>query len=172
MSAAESLLRTMKWAGLRPDDRTYNTLMQGWIELKNMDRAMDLFKQMKRNGRVRPNIVTYTLLISGWARQMRQMDMAEKMMRDLMNDRNVSPNTRTFNALISGYLHIRGDRQYRSERMYFWLCKMRDLKLQPDRHTVKHFNQMNLYFPAVDEPFWTSDFGMPFDPRRHGRYLR
>ena len=29
--------------------------MQGWIELKNMDRAMDLFKQMKRNRRVRPD---------------------------------------------------------------------------------------------------------------------
>ena len=42
--------------------------MQGWIELKNMDRAMDLFKQMKRNKRVRPDIVTYTLLITGWAR--------------------------------------------------------------------------------------------------------
>ena len=35
--------------------------MQGWIELKNMDRAMDLFKQMKRNKRVRPDIVTYNL---------------------------------------------------------------------------------------------------------------
>ena len=50
----------------------------------------------------------------------------------------------------------------------FWLCKMRDLKLQPDRHTVKHFHKMGLYFPGVDEPFWTTDFGMPFDPRRHG----
>jgi hypothetical protein len=91
------------------------------------------------------------------------MDMAEKVMQELMNDRNVSPNTRTFNALISGYLHIRGDRQYRSERMYFWLCKMRDSNLQPNKHIVKHFHKMNLYFPAVDEPFWTTDFGMPFD---------
>merc|ERR1712196_529704 len=169
---AMSLLETMRRTGLRPDVRTYTTLMQGWIELKNMDRAMDLFKQMKRDKRVRPTIVTYTLLISGWAREMRRMDMAEKVMQDLMNDRDVSPNTRTLNTLISGYLYIRGDRQYRSERMYFWLCRMRDLKLQPDRHTVKHFTKMNLFFPAVDEPFWTTDFGMPFDPRRHGRHRR
>ena len=173
MYAAESLLRTMKWAGLMPDACTYTTLMQGWIELKNIDRAMDLFKQMKRNKRVRPTIVTYTLLISGWARQMRQMDMAEKMMRDLMNDRNVSPDTRTFNALINGYRCLfREDRNRRTERMYFWLCKMRDCRLQPDRHTVKHFTRMNLYFPAVDEPFWTTDFGMAFDSQRHGRRRR
>ena len=89
----------------------------------------------------------------------------------LRNDRDVSPNTRTFNTLIRGYLYLRCDRQYRSERMYFWLCKMRDLKLQPDKHTVKHFNKMGLYFPGVDEPFWTTDFGMPFDPHRHGAHV-
>ena len=88
--------------------------------------------------------------------------MAEKVMQDLMNDRDVSPDVRTFNTLINGYNHLlRESRKWRAERMYFWLCKMRDLKLQPDRHTVKHFNQMNLYFPAVDEPFWTSDLACP-----------
>ena len=168
MRAAESLFRTMKWAGLRPSDRTYNTLMQGWIELKNMNRAMDLFKEMKRyqDSRVRPDIVTYTLLITGWAREMRRMDMAEKVMQELMNDRNVSPDTQTFDALINGYNHLLHEsRKFRAERMYFWLCKMRDCRLQPDPHTVKHFHRMNLYFPGVDEPFWTN-YGLPYDPRR------
>ena len=123
---------------------------------------------MKRNKRVRPTIVTYTLLISGWARQMKQMDMAEKVMQELMNDRDVSPNTQTFDALIRGYLYLREHRSWRVERMYFWLCKMRDLRLQPNRHTMKHFHKMGLYFPGVDESFWTTDFGMPFDPQRHG----
>ena len=173
MRAAMSLLGTIRTSGLRPCDRTYNTLMQGWIEVKNMDRAMDLFKQMKREKRVRPDIVTYTQLISGWARDMRRMDMAEKVMQDLMNDRDVTPDTRTFNTMINGYRCIcHNDRKWRAERMYFWLCKMRDSKLQPDRHTVKHFQKMHLYFPAVDEPFWTTDFGMPFNPRRHSRRLR
>ena len=101
--------------------------------------------------------------------------MAEKVMQDLMNDRDVSPNTQTFDTLINGYrmLYSRGNfrenYQFRAERMYFWLCKMRDLRLQPSHHTVKHFHKMRLYFPAVDGPFWTTDFGMPFDPRRHGR---
>jgi hypothetical protein len=135
-----------------------------------MDRAMDLFKQMKRDKRVRPNIVTYTLLISGWARSMKRMDMAEKVMHDLMNDRYVFPDTRTFNAMINGYRCLfRKDRNWRAERMYFWLCKMRDFRLQPDPHTVKHFHKLRLFFPAVDEPFWTTDFGMPFDSSRHGR---
>ena len=157
MRAAMSVLETMRRTGLRPDARTYTTLMQGWIELKNMDRAMDLFKQMKRNKRVRPDIVTYTLLISGWARSMRRMDMAEKVMQDLMNDRNVSPNDRTFCALINGYNFLfHEDRHWRAERMYFWLCKMRDLRIKPTHHLVKQFNQMNLYFPGVDEPFWTA----------------
>ena len=70
MSAAMSVLDVMRESGLIPNVRTYTTLMQGWIELKEMDRAMELFKKMKRNKRVRPDIVTYTLLISGWARSM------------------------------------------------------------------------------------------------------
>ena len=170
MYAAESLLRTMKWAGLRPDNYTYNTLMQGWIELKNMDRAMDLFKQMKRNKRVRPDIVTYTLLINGWSRAMKRMEMAEKVMQDLMDDPDVYPDERTFGALFRGYSCLfHENRNWRAERMYFWLCRMRDLRIKPNHHTVKPFTCMNLYFPSVDESFWTTDFGMPFDPRRHGR---
>ena len=170
MRAAMSIFETMKRTGSRPDVHTYTALMQGWIELKNMDRAMDLFKQMKRNKRVRPDIVTYTLLITGWAREMKRMDMAEKVMQDLMNDTHVSPNEKTFGALIRGYNFLfHEDRNWRIERMYFWLCKMRDLRLQPNHHTVKHFTKMGLYFPAVDELFWTTDFGMPFDRRRHGR---
>ena len=172
MRAAMSVLETMRRVGLRPDDRTYNTLMQGWIESKNMDRAMDLFKQMKRNKRVRPDIVTYNLLISGWTRQMRRMDMAEKVVQDLMNDRNVSPDERTFGTLINGYRCLwstEWPRNWRVDRMYFWLCKMRDRRIQPSHHIVKAFNKMKLYLPAMDEPFWTTDFGMPFDPRRHGR---
>ena len=138
MRAAMSLLETMRGTGLRPDVHTYTTIMQGWIELKNMDRAMDLFKQMKRNKRVRPDIVTYTLLISGWARSMGRMDMAEKVMQDLMNDPHVSPNDRTFCALIRGYSFVHHkSRSWRAERMYFWLCKMRDSHIQPNMHTLQ-----------------------------------
>ena len=166
MRSAMSLLGTIRTSGLRPNDRTYNTLMQGWIELKNMNRAMDLFKQMKRNTRVRPTIVTYTLLISGWARQMKRMDMAEKVMQELMNDRDVSPNEKTFGALIRGYNFLfHKDRNWRVERMYYWLCRMRDLRIKPTHHLVKTFNQMRIYFPGIDEPFWRN-YGMSYDPRR------
>ena len=167
MRAAISVLETMRRTRLRPSDRTYNTLMQGWIELKNMDRAMDLFKQMKRNKRVRPTIVTYTLLISGWARQMRRMDMAEKVMQECLNDPHVSPNERTFCALIRGYsfLHHKS-RAWRAERMYFWLCKMRDARVQPNMHTAKPFFKLGLHFPSIDGPFWR-DYGVPFDIRRY-----
>ena len=134
---------------------------------------MDLFKQMKRDKGVRPTIVTYTLLINGWSRSMGRMDMAEKVMQDLINDRDVAPDERTFGTLINGYNHLlHEDRNWRAERMYFWLCKMRDLRIKPNQHTVKPFTCMNLYCPAVDEPFWTTDFGKPFDPRRHGRRRR
>jgi pentatricopeptide repeat protein len=173
MRAALSCLGAMRRAGVRPNDRTYNTLIQGWIELKRMDRAMDLFREMKRR-KVRPDVVTYNLLISGWARQMKRMDKAEEVMNDLMNNPMVSPNTRTFDSLINGYrCMFREDRHWRTERMYFWLCQMRDFKIQPNPHTAKHFNKMNLYFPSVDGPFWTRDFGMAFDPQRHDhRYAR
>ena len=166
MSAAMSLFDVMRESGLRPNDRTYNTLIQGWIELKKMNRAMDLFKKMKRNKCVRPDIVTYTLLITGWARSMKNMIKAENVMYDLMNDRNLSPDDRTFHALIRGYNFLfHEDRNMRAERMYYWLCKMRDMKIKPNQHTMKPFSKMNLYFPSYDEPFW-KNYGMPYDPRR------
>ena len=94
------------------------------------------------------------------------MDEAEKVMHDLMNDRNVSPNERTFGALLSGYSCLfREDLNWRAERMYYWLCRMRDMKIKPNQHTMKPFSQMNLYFPSYDEPFWRN-YGMPYDPRR------
>jgi hypothetical protein len=98
------------------------------------------------------------------------MDKAEKVMHELMNDRDVSPDERTFGALIKGYNFLFDeDRNWRIERMYYWLCRMRDLGIKPNHHMVKTFNQMGIYFPSIDEPFWTTDFYMPFNPRRHGR---
>ena len=126
---------------------------------------MDLFKQMKRNKRVRPDIVTYNLLINGWARSMRNMKKAEKVMHDLMNDRNVSPDDRTFHALLNGYSCLfHEDRNRRAKRMYYWLCKMRDMRIKPNQHTVQPFAKMKLHFPGDDEPFW-KNYGMPYDPR-------
>ena len=92
--------------------------------------------------------------------------MAEKVMQDLMNDREVSPNEKTFGALIRGYSFLfNEDRNWRAERMYYWLCKMRDMKIKPNQHTAKPFRQMNLHFPDHNEPFW-KNYGMPYDPRR------
>jgi len=137
-----------------------------------MDRAMELFREMKRR-KVRPDVVTYNLMISGWARQMKRMDKAEEVMSDLMNNPYVSADDRTFGTLINGYSHLfNEDRNWRAERMYFWLCQMRDFKIKPTPHTVKPFNKMGLYFPSVDGPFWTQDFGMPFDPHRHDQNRR
>ena len=83
------------------------------------------------------------------------MDMAEKVMQDLMNDRDVSPNERTFCALIRGYSFVyHKSRAWRAERMYFWLCKMRDSHVQPNMHTAKPFFKLGLHFPSVDGPFW------------------
>ena len=72
-----------------------------------MDRAMDLFKQMKRNKRVRPTIVTYnfadlwlgsTDATNGHGR--------ERVMKELMNDPDLSPDDRTFSALIRSYSFV------------------------------------------------------------------
>ena len=90
----------------------------------------------------------------GWAREMRQMDEAEKVMQDLMNDRNVSPNNRTFDALLKGYSCLfHEDRNWRAERMYYWLCRMRDMKIKPNQHTKKPFTLQKLHFLAMTNRF-------------------
>ena len=98
---------------------------------------------------------------------MKRMDKAEKVMQHLMNDRDVSPDERTFSALIRSFSFVQHQsRAWRAERMYFWLCKMRDFRVQPNMHTAKPFIKLGLHFPSIDGPFWT-DYGVPFNIRRH-----
>ena len=93
--------------------------------------------------------------------------MAEKVMQDSMNDRDVSPNERTFCTLIRSYSFVQHkSRAWRAERMYFWLCKMRDFRVQPNMHTAKPFFKLGLHFPSIDGSFWR-DYGVPFDISRH-----
>ena len=97
------------------------------------------------NKRVRPTIVTATLLISGWARSMRRMDW-QKVMEDLLNDLMFSQRT---NILCSyqrySCLFTRSAGELAN---VFLVCKMRDSHIQPNMHTAKPFFKMGLHFPV------------------------
>ena len=166
METAMDVLRAMRRNRIKADAVTYNTMMQGWIELKRLDLATEVFDEMKRRN-VRRTVVTYTSLISGWARSMQRMDKAEAVMKELMEYPHAKPNTRTFDALINGYNHLlHENHSWRADRMYFWLCKMRDLNIKPSHHTAKHFSKMNLHFPSPTSPFWI-DYDVPYDPHKY-----
>ena len=83
---------------------------------------------MKRNKSLMSDIHLADL----WTGSTDAMDMAEKVMQDLMNDPNVSPNERTF--VLSSKDTVSSESRRRAERMYFWLCKMRDLRIKPPPH--------------------------------------
>ena len=167
MDTAMDVLRAMRRNRIKANAVTYNTMMQGWIELKRLDLATEVFDEMKRRN-VRRTVVTYTLLISGWARSMQRMDKAEAVMKELMEYPHAKPNSRTFCTLLRCYSCLFHENQHwRAERMYFWLCKMRDLNIKPNHHTMKPFTQMNLHFPSPQSSFWI-DYDMPYDPHKHG----
>ena len=166
MDTAMDVLRAMRRNRIKANAVTYNTMMQGWIELKRLDLATEVFDEMKRRN-VRRDVVTYNLFMSGWARQMQRMEKAEAVMKELMEYPHAKPDDRTFYTLINGYNFLfHENRHWRADRMYFWLCKMRDLSIKPDSHTAKHFSKMNLYFPSPSSSFWI-DYDMPYDPHKH-----
>ena len=179
MRPVTEILRKMKKLKLKPDTHINNMRIRGWIEakdvykLRNVSRILNskMRKQRKKYGLCpQKTIETYNLLINGFAQigGSDRMEEAEKVMEHLLMDRYSRPNNETFCALFRGYMNLKErDHEYRAEMMLFWLCKMRDFKIKPNVEIVKPFTHMKIYFPSVDSSFWTTDFGMPYDPLRH-----
>nr|GLL47208.1 pentatricopeptide repeat-containing protein At1g63330-like isoform X1 [Ipomoea trifida] len=64
MDEAKKAVGRMVDTGLRPDVRTYNTLINGYCKIKKLDEAMHLFREIRQNG-LCPNVVTYTTILQG-----------------------------------------------------------------------------------------------------------
>lgn len=105
----DSKTKSKSWWGahLRPDVRTYTTLMKGYVQKGRRSDAMRtlLAMQMDKDPRSSPNEVSYTTAISSCVR-LGLMDEATVVLQEMLKH-NIPVNVITYNILLKGYCSAR-----------------------------------------------------------------
>jgi pentatricopeptide repeat domain-containing protein 1 len=83
----------------KPDEISYNTLIKGCSQMKQLDRAIGLLQQMKSAG-LRPNEVTYNSIIDACVRA-GKMTVAWQYLTEMQED-GVIPDNFTYSTLVKG----------------------------------------------------------------------
>ncbi|EEF49960.1 pentatricopeptide repeat-containing protein, putative [Ricinus communis] len=100
MYKADAILKEMKADGICPNEVTFNILIDGFCNDKNVSVAMKVFAEMNRQG-VKPNVVTYNSLINGLCNNGKVNEATT--LRDQMVNSCLEPNIITHNALLNGF---------------------------------------------------------------------
>ncbi|KAL7551689.1 hypothetical protein ACHAWF_014875 [Thalassiosira exigua] len=100
---AHGIFRRLKGSNvLRPDEVTYTTLIKASIRSGEIDRALDLFDDMKWTG-LRPDIVSYNSVIESLCGAGRLYE-AKDLVTDMETTGQVAPNSMTYGLLMRGLL--------------------------------------------------------------------
>lgn len=89
----------MKENKLIPNDVTYGCLIDACIKNNNLQRALQVFKDMKKDN-VKMNTIIYTTLIKGYAREYMLEEALSLYEEMISKNEDIHPNTVTYNSLI------------------------------------------------------------------------
>lgn len=103
MEEAEKLLMEMKDGKMEPQLVTYNSMINGYCEVRKMEDAEKMVVEMKARN-LEPNLITYNTLINGYSK-VQKMEEAEKLVVE-MKERNIEPDLVTYVNMIKGYVAI------------------------------------------------------------------
>ncbi|KAK9272574.1 hypothetical protein L1049_002948 [Liquidambar formosana] len=99
------LFSEMRNSGCRPDTSVYNALITAHLhsrdKSKALTKALGYFDKMKGMERCKPNIVTYNILLRGYA-QARNLAQVNTLFKDL-DESIVSPDIFTYNGVMDAY---------------------------------------------------------------------
>merc|ERR1719301_447708 len=98
MDRVSQLLEDMKTNRVDPDIITYSTIVKGYCNSGDVDRAFQVLKEMKRDGIYAPDEILYNSLLDGCARQGR-VDQALRLLED-MRCSGVAPSNFTLSILV------------------------------------------------------------------------
>ncbi|KAJ0091758.1 hypothetical protein Patl1_13592 [Pistacia atlantica] len=101
VNKAFEIFCNMESFGCSPDVVTYNTLINGFCRVNEVDRGHWLLKEVKLRDEISPNAVTYTSVILGYCK-LGKMEEAS-CIRDEMSNSGIQPTAVTFNILIDGF---------------------------------------------------------------------
>ncbi|KAE8661264.1 hypothetical protein F3Y22_tig00116925pilonHSYRG00039 [Hibiscus syriacus] len=97
---AEEVLHNEIVKGIVPNEVVFNTIMNGYCRIGDMDRPVSMVERMEKLG-LRPDCVTFNTLIDKFF-EMKEMDNTEERVKKTREE-GVSPNLQTDNILINGY---------------------------------------------------------------------
>lgn len=100
MHRVPELLADMEASGPRaiPNITTFSTLIKGHCQSGNVAKGFEIFDFLRRNTDIKPNEVTYCILLDGCAKQ-RNFDQAIALLEDLFKD-DISPSNYTLSIAI------------------------------------------------------------------------
>lgn len=109
---AEAILRRMIDQGISPNAISYNSVINAYVNARQVDRAEFLLKEMHEafthgNAETKPTVQTYTLVLSGWSKA-KASDAGERgenlleVMKALANSGELDspPDTVAYNAVL------------------------------------------------------------------------
>merc|ERR1719163_2222047 len=98
MDKVPPLLEEMKAGSVEPDIITYSTIIKGYCLAGEVDRAFEVLKEMKGDGKYSPDEILYNSLLDGCAKQNRTQD-ALWLLED-MRAIGVSPSNFTLSIAV------------------------------------------------------------------------
>ncbi|KAE8659885.1 Beta-galactosidase 5 isoform 1 [Hibiscus syriacus] len=101
---AYELFIKMQESDVKPNVITWNTMISGYIQNGDEDRAMDLFQRIERDGKIRRNTASWNALIAGFV-QLEAIDKAFGVFRK-MQSCSISPNSVTILSILPGCANL------------------------------------------------------------------
>merc|ERR1719378_1223572 len=98
MDRGPSLLEDMKKTHVEPDVITYSTLVKGYCLSGDVDRAFQVLREMKQDGKYAADEILYNSLLDGCAKQNR-VEKAIQLL-DEMRATGVNPSNYTLSILV------------------------------------------------------------------------
>merc|ERR1719214_259383 len=98
MDKVPQLLEEMKRDKVDLDVITYSTLVKGYCNAGDVDKAFKVLAEMKSDGKLAPDEILYNSLLDGCAKQNR-VDDAVRLLKD-MSDSGVVPSNFTLSIMV------------------------------------------------------------------------
>merc|ERR1719146_376084 len=98
MGRVSNILEDMKSSAVEPDIITYSTIVKGYCQAGDVDRAFQVLEEMKRDSKFAPDEILYNSLLDGCAKQHR-VDEALRLLED-MKASGTAPSNYTLSILV------------------------------------------------------------------------